>query len=93
MCAGDETLTNKASCEHKHVLCVTCAEEAGEVRMRVQTNSLPDHCWRTSFIRNVPSYTNKDFTVTWNADVRGVLNYTEMDISRVSDVDVLLCDL
>lgn len=56
ICAGDDTKTKKKTCSHNQVLCVTCADAEGEVRIRVQSNSLPNHCWRTSFINNVTAY-------------------------------------
>jgi hypothetical protein len=44
-------------------------------------------------IENVTQYRDKDFTVTWNADVQNVLNYSENDFEDVDSTDVILCDL
>jgi len=87
-------MTKQKTCSHQHVLCVTCSAEADStVMIRVQTNALPDHCWRTSFIPTVAQYKNDDFTVTWNANVAGFLNYSEADFSSTGDTESILCDI
>jgi hypothetical protein len=31
-------------------LCVNCRLDADVVKIRVQTNSMPDHCWQSTYI-------------------------------------------
>jgi hypothetical protein len=59
----------------------------------MQTNSIPNHCWRTTFIKNVTLYQTFDFTVTWNANVTGILNYSATQFSSATNTDTILCDI
>jgi len=75
ICVSDSTKTDVTACAHNHVLCVTCTEESSVVYIRVQSNSLPNHCWTTSFIENVVEYQTQDFKTIWNSNVYSTSNY------------------
>ena len=57
------------TCTWTRKLCVTCSTSNSKVYMRVQTNSLPAHCFETP--NTVNSY-NYDTTVLFNPSVTGV---------------------
>ena len=56
--------------------CITCKEDTnGEIKLRVQTNNMPKHCYGSSDASSVTSYpaTKRiDFEMNWNSDVLGV---------------------
>ena len=56
-------------CVFERKLCVTCSEEEGSdrVRIRVQTDGLPSHCFNTPDSEIVEQ--KIDFEVTWMAEV------------------------
>lgn len=58
--------------------CITCKEDNnGEIKIRVQTNNMPKHCYGSSDDSSVTSYptTKKiDFEMNWNPDVLGEEN-------------------
>jgi hypothetical protein len=66
----------------------------GEVRIRVQSNNMPNHCWQSSTSNpNVGDYTTVDFTTTWNPDMTGILNYSEADFDTQDETESVLCDI
>ena len=93
ICAGDDTKTNAATCVHNYVLTVTCSEVSGVTYIRVQSNSLPNHCWTSTFLQNVVQYQTFDFEVIWNMNVYGTLNYSTTDFDSQSSTENILCDL
>jgi hypothetical protein len=75
-------------------MCLACLTYNGEVKIRVQSNNMPNSCWQTNpNSPNVPDYVNVDFRVTWNADMTRVLNYLDADFATPADVDTVLCDI
>ena len=55
---------------------MTCYTSGDETKIRVQSNSIPDHCFQThKTIPNVPEYQEVDYEVTWNADMTDFYNY------------------
>ena len=58
--------------------CVTCREDANDlIKIRVQTNNMPKHCYGSSDSSSWTSYpeTKKiDVEMLWNPDVLGTLN-------------------
>ena len=58
--------TIDAPCTWQRKLCVTCSESNGDVYIRVQSNSLPNHCFYT-FEKN-PVETVTDWQVKFNPD-------------------------
>ena len=44
VCAGSES---NGSCTWDRKLCVTCRDDGGTVKIRVQTNGLPNHCYKS----------------------------------------------
>lgn len=44
VCAGTES---NGSCTWNRKLCVTCRSDQGTVKIRVQTNGLPNHCYKS----------------------------------------------
>jgi hypothetical protein len=61
--------------------------------IRVQSNSMPNHCWISTFIENVVVYSGYDFEVVWNADVYRILNYSTDDFNSQSATENIMCDL
>lgn len=94
-CAGSaQTDPQESSCTHKSYMCLACLTYNGEVKIRVQSNNMPNTCWQTNpNSPNVADYVNVDFRVTWNADMTRVLNYLDSDFATPADVDTVLCDL
>lgn len=55
---------------------------------------MPNLCWSTSDKNpNVAAYENIDFTVTWNKDVTGVMNYSAKSFKNHNAVENILCDI
>ena len=72
ICVGGSASNKQTTCTHRFALCVTCNTDAdGDVAIRLQSNGMVDHCWRSATVDNVAEYQNYDFTVKWNADVFG----------------------
>lgn len=85
------TYTDLNPCEYYRKLCVTCSQENGEVYIRVQGNSLPNHCSDSKV--NTAVDINVDWKVKFNPDVTGVMNYSESDVNTQEDTTDLLCDI
>lgn len=58
-CAGTESGSN---CTWNRKLCVSCRDASGTVKIRVQTNGLPSHCYKT------PQTAPAELTVDWEVD-------------------------
>lgn len=54
---------------------------------------MPNHCWQTSNIPNVPTYGTVDFEVAWNPASAGDENYTSSQFNSVSATSNVLCDI
>lgn len=61
-CIG--TVDGDDVCSWTRKLCVTCYKDSGYVMMRVQTNSVPDHCYYAS---SAPVENEIDFAVAFSA--------------------------
>lgn len=73
-------------------MCVTC-EQTNTVWMRVQTNSMPNHCYSASAdLEYAPVYYNWDWTVEWNKDVYHWDNYGSGEVDTQAELDSLMCD-
>ena len=61
--------------------CVTCREDENDyIKIRVQTNNMPKHCYGSSDDSSVTSYpeTKKiDIEMLWNSDVLGTRNVAD----------------
>ena len=87
-----ETVTNvhPIQCQHNRKLCVTCSENAAKkVEIRVQTNSLPNHCYFSNI--TTMKAINIDFTVVfqptqWGADT------DQKDVMFESDLNKVICN-
>ena len=96
ICVGDSTAE---SCTHNVVVTATCSEVANdegvnETYIRIQNNGMPNHCWRSMSIGMTTAvYRELDFSVKWNPDVYGELNYEASQFSSESDTSNILCDL
>lgn len=86
-----KTYTTSSPCRYSRKLCVTCLTKNNETYIRVQTNALPNHCHTHKI--NIASAQQIDFTVKYNADVAGVLNYAANDVDSVEKVSELMCDI
>ena len=65
-CPGEQGTSD--SCSWRYKLCVSCAQEGDQVFIRVQSNSLPNHCFNSPLHNPVEIET--DWRVEFNADVR-----------------------
>jgi len=94
-CAGrSQTDALSSSCKHDSYMCLACLTYNGEVKIRVQSNNMPNSCWQTNpNSPNVPDQVNVDFRVTWNADMTRVFNYFDADFATPADVDTVMCDI
>ena len=61
-CPEEGTLTYP-SCEYVRRLCVSCFMDDDTVMIRVQTNGMPNHCWRSPSV--APEYHTIDWQVEW----------------------------
>ena len=83
-CPGGSTATTfgtgSQACSWQRKLCVTCSEEDSEVYIRVQSNSLPNHCFYSKDTN--PVETETDWKVKFNPNVNGQIYYphTEKDV-------------
>ena len=72
-CPGGSTATTfgtgSQACSWQRKLCVTCSEEDSEVYIRVQSNSLPNHCFYSKDTN--PVETETDWKVKFNPNVNG----------------------
>ena len=72
-CPGGDGLVDfkaESPCTWKRKLCITCKkDEDDEVYIRVQSNSLPNHCFYSH--ENNPAEVETDWTVKFNPDVDG----------------------
>jgi hypothetical protein len=59
--------------------------------IRIQTNSLPNHCSRATV--NIPYSADVDFKMAFNADVNGKENYTSNNAGSSEVESELLCDI
>ena len=75
-CNSNVNLCNGAaagsSCTWKRKLCVTCSDVSGVVYIRVQSNSMPNHCYKAD--NGTPTEQKLDFTVKFNSDVGSTIN-------------------
>ena len=78
-------------CTFTRKLCVTCSNNAGTVKIRVSGNGLPNHCFYSTM--NNSAEMDVDWSVVFNQDVNGVMNYTEDDFDTSVKTDEILCDL
>ena len=59
-CAGT---TSGSNCTWNRKLCVTCRDDSGTVKIRVETNGLPSHCYKSP--NTAPLEQTVDFEVNW----------------------------
>lgn len=74
-------------CTWERKTCVSCRDDAGTVRIRVQSNSLPDVCYTTP--TQVPNSLDVDFEVVWDA----AYETTEITPETAQEVTDLMCDI
>ena len=84
------TYDSNAPCEFARKLCVTCSEVDGVVRIKVQSNGLPNHCVTT--IESAAAPVEKEWEVNFNPDTIGEQNYSTTDFSSSEATDAILCD-
>jgi hypothetical protein len=89
--SGRKEYTSSSPCQFTRKLCVTCSEKDGDVYIRVQGNSMPNHCSDATV--NTAVDIEADWEVKFNPDVTGVLNYQESDINSVEKTSEILCDI
>ena len=69
------TYTTGNECKFNHRLCVTCRDVGGVVKIKVQSNGLPNHCF-TSTVNNAIEMFN-EWEVNWQPNVKGKTNYSD----------------
>lgn len=86
-CAGTVSGTDDENCTWERKLCVTCRNDGGSIKIRVQTNGLPSHCYRSP--NTAPVAQTVDFEVKWlsTAPQNGASNP-----SNQKGLNSLLCD-
>merc|ERR1712154_257476 len=87
-CITGGYFNSEGICEWKRKLCVTCyVDDDDEVKIRLQTNSLPNHCVDTITIKEQ----NFDYEVVFNKpmDTAVMVN----NPSTQADVDKLICPI
>ena len=89
--SGTQTYTSSNPCTWTRKLCVTCYEDGSDVRIRVQTNGLPNHCTTSTVNNGEPQET--DWSAVFNADMTGIDNYSDSDFNSESKTTEILCDL
>ena len=73
------------NCSWTRKLCVTCSTVSSVVYMRIQTNTLPAHCYSTPSTTVDAEY---DITVKWNPSIT---SYTEKSWTSQSTFDSSTC--
>ena len=89
--SGAATYTSSNPCTFVRKLCVSCFEDAGTVKILVQSNGLPNHCFFSTV--NVSVATEHEWQVAFNSDVSSVENYTASDFDTSAKTDEILCDI
>jgi hypothetical protein len=84
LCAGTES---NGSCTWDRKLCVTCRDDSGTIKIRVQTNGLPNHCYKNS--RIAPVELTVDFEVNWLSTAS---ENEESSPTTQTALNALLCD-
>ena len=46
--------TQSTSANHRQKMCVSCRDDGGTIKIKVQSNTYPSHCYGTSNIPNYP---------------------------------------
>ena len=62
------------------------------VKIQVNSNGLPNHCFSDK-TPNTAQPKELTWTVNWNPDVKGTMNYAESDFDSVEKTTEVLCDL
>ena len=89
--SGSATYTASNPCTFTRKLCVTCYESAGVVKVKVQSNGLPSHCF-TSTVNNATAK-EVEWETIWNADMKDIMNYPADDFDSSAKTDEILCDI
>lgn len=80
-------LTGMNTCTWGRKLCVSCSRILGITRIRVQTNSLPNHCYKAP--SQAPSENAIDFEVAFGTDIYGL---PPVDPGTQKQIDDALCN-
>jgi len=64
---SEGTYTSSSPCSFERKLCVSCSEDTdGVVKIKVQTNMMPNHCFTSTVNNAIPK--DFEFEVTWQPD-------------------------
>ena len=86
---GDSGFSGSASsCTSSYKLCVSCRDDSGTVKIRVQSNNIPRSCYSTP--QNIASV-NYDYEVEFNS--AGDQNNPLQSPNTQTAVNNLLCDI
>jgi len=88
---GSADYTTESPCTFTRKLCVSCSETLGIVRVKVQSNGLPNHCFNSTVNNAAPM--ENEWEVVWNPDVTNINNYTTTDFDSSAKTDEVLCDI
>jgi hypothetical protein len=99
LCVGSDDVSN-TQCSFNQKLCVSCRIDAeDDVWIRVRTNALPSHCFRSFTTAKAGGTEDKfvmDFDIDWevrfNADVNDYYTVNEADIDDSEKATELLCN-
>ena len=89
--SGTESFDESSPCSWTRKLCVSCFEQGGVVKVKVQTNGLPNHCINSTVNNAVAN--DLEWEVNFNPDMNGIENYKASDFDSSTKTDEILCDL
>ena len=67
---GSQTYTESNPCIYYRKLCVSCSESEGTVKVKVQSNGLPNHCYNSTV--NIAEAKETEWQAVWNANMNGI---------------------
>ena len=88
----EQIYTTESPCKFTRKLCVTCYVEDKVVRVKVNANGMPNHCFNNSNPSSAKA-SEMTWTVNWNPDVSEVENYRKSQFDTAAKTDEILCDI
>lgn len=83
------------SASHDYKMCVSCRDDSGTIKIKVQSNTYPSHCYGTSNIPNYPNESTVAWESVWNPNVTGYINplYAASVFTTSAATTSTLCDI
>ena len=86
----DTGTSNGSTCTFIRKLCVTCKADNGVVYIRMQSNNLPSHCYKTP--ADVEEL-NIDYRVKWMHKATKVSETHERAVTTQTELDEVICNI